>query len=405
MPQVLIVAATTGYQTRLFADAARSLGLRPRLATDRCHILDDPWADDAIPVRFETPVESAQSAAAALRGSGMKGIVAVGDLPAITAAALAAELGLPFHSVPAATRAHSKLLAKEAFRAAGVPIADYQAVALSADSRELARRQTYPVVLKPIDLSASRGVIRANDAAEFVAAFERIRRMTGEPMLVEQFLPGREFAIEGIMTHSELRILAIFDKPDPLDGPFFEETIYVTPSRASAEVQRRMERLVGDAVRALGLTHGPIHAEVRANENEAWVLEVAARPIGGLCARVLRFTDGTSLESLILRHAVGQAIDGLRLADAASGVLMMPIGAGGVLQCVEGVDEARRVQGVVDVVVTAKQGHTLLPLPEGKSYLGFVFASGDSAEAVERSLREAHGRLQVSYLAVLPTLP
>lgn len=283
-------------------------------------------------------------------------------------------------------------------------MADFTAVPLTADPRELAQSQNYPVVLKPIDLSASRGVIRANDPAEFVAAFERIKRMTSESMLVEQFLPGREFAIEGIVTDGDLRVLAIFDKPDPLDGPFFEETLYVTPSRASAEVQTRIKRLVGDAVRALGLSHGPIHAEVRANEREAWVLEVAARPIGGLCARVLRFNDGTSLESLILRHAVGQSIDGLTLADAASGVLMLPIGSGGVLQSVEGVDEARGVEGVVDVVVTAKQGHTLLPLPEGKSYLGFVFAAGNSADAVERSLRDAHGRLRVTYLGVLPML-
>ena len=210
--------------------------------------------------------------------------------------------------------------------------------------------------------------------------------------------------MEGIVTHGAVRVLAIFDKPDPLEGPFFEETIDVTPSRESAAAQESMREAAERAVRALGLYHGPFHAELRFNEQGVWMLEVAARPIGGLCAKALRFGDGMPLEELVLRHAIGEDIAGLRLADAASGVMMIPIPRGGVYEGAEGVDEARAVAGVDDLIITAKVGHALTPLPEGASYLGFIFARGDDPAEVERALRLAHAQLSFRIATALPTL-
>jgi biotin carboxylase len=253
-------------------------------------------------------------------------------------------------------------------------------------------------VLKPLTLSASRGVIRANDAEEFTKAFRRIKKILEEKqdshLQVEHFIPGREFALEGLVTAGRLQVLALFDKPDPLDGPFFEETIYLTPSRETEEVQQSIFEAAQRAVTALGLTDGPVHAEMRVNESGVWMLEVAARPIGGLCSQVLKFDDDSGLEEIVLRHALGEDVRHVRLAPGAHGVMMIPIPRAGVYSGVEGLDCARRIPGIEDVLITAKEGQTLAPLPEGASYLGFLFARGASPKAVEQALRNAHGGLE-----------
>ncbi|MCU1273379.1 MAG: ATP-dependent carboxylate-amine ligase domain protein ATP-grasp, partial [Bryobacterales bacterium] len=213
-----------------------------------------------------------------------------------------------------------------------------------------------------------------------------------------------EFALEGLLTNGDLQILAIFDKPDPLDGPFFEETLYVTPSRESGETQQKMIEAIRKAVRALGLTHGPIHAEMRVNQRGVWVLEVAARPIGGLCARALRFDSGVPLEELILRHAVGEDVSRAKLSGPASGVMMIPISQGGIYQGVSGVQEASAVPNVDEVAITAKEGQKILPLPEGSSYLGFIFARGESPECVEQALRRAHASLTFEISTLLQVM-
>jgi biotin carboxylase len=277
----------------------------------------------------------------------------------------------------------------------------------------------FPVVLKPLALSGSRGVIRADNAEEFEAAFVRLRRLLQEPdirverdaahdqVLVETFVPGREYAVEGVLTQGVFTPFTIFDKPDPLDGPFFEETIYVTPSRASAPVQAAITSAVATAARALGLSHGPVHAECRVNDGGVCVLEVAARPIGGLCSRALRFTDrghSRSLEEVLLRHALGESLADVRRESDASGVMMIPIPARGVLRSVHGVDDATAVAGIEDVIVTAKMDAMLTPLPEGHSYLGFIFARDRTPERVEAALREAHGRLRFTIDRELPVM-
>jgi len=389
--RVLLVAATTGYQTRSFLEAARKIGFELVLATDRCHVLDDPWGDDAVALRFEEPEEGLETIAA--RGP-FDGIAAVGDRPAFVASLAAKRLGLPFSPPSAVLCARNKFLARQRFRAEGLLTPRYELFLEPIGARH------YPCVLKPLGLSGSRGVIRANDSAEFTAAFARIKNIAAEPsVLVEDFIPGHEYALEGIVSGGRLRTLALFDKPDPLDGPFFEETIYVT-----VEIQRASEETAQRAVTALGLTQGPIHAEMRVNDAGVWMLEVAARPIGGLCSRVLRFAGGQSLEELILRHAAGEDIGEVRLEEGASAVMMIPIPRAGVYVGVSGVEDALAVRGIEDVVITAKQGQAMLPLPEGASYLGFVFSRGETPDRAVAALRDAHARLQFDFAAALPVV-
>jgi len=407
--RLLLIGATTGYQTRVFAEAAERLGYELILATDRCHVLDDPWGDRAVALRFEDPEGSAQTLAAQ---PGFDGIVAVGDRPAYIAALAAGLLGvIPYNSPASVDACRNKFLARERFRAAGLLVPEFHRVPLSEGPERAAEQARYPCVLKPLGLSASRGVIRADNPAEFVIAFRRIENLLADPdiarlhedqdrfLQVETFIEGREFALEGLLTRGQLRVLAIFDKPDPLNGPFFEETIYITPSREDPSTQRAIVQTTEAAIRALGLSHGPIHAEMRVNSRGVWMLEVAARPIGGLCARVL-----PGLEELILRHASDEDAGSIALGAPAAGVMMIPIPREGIYVDAEGLHQARAQPGIEDVVITAKQGQKLIPLPEGASYLGFIFARGESPDAVDRALRSAHRQLHFEIATALPTL-
>ncbi len=393
MRRVLLVASTTGYQVREFAEAARFLNVELALATDRCHILPDPWGDNAAPVRFEDPEPGIEALVA--RGP-FDGILAVGDRPASVAAQAAERLSLRFHSPQAAKAAANKLLTRECFRAADMLVPEFQRITPGM----LPSR--YPCVVKPLDGSASRGVIRADNRDEFHSAAERTARMGFDDLLVEDYIPGREFALEGIVTGGALTTLALFDKPDPLEGPSFEESIYVTPSVEGSEIQASIRETAQAAVTALGLTDGPVHAEMRVNDQGVWMLEIAARPIGGLCARVLRFATPTmGLEELLLRHALGEDVSSARLSPGAHGVMMIPIPRAGIYDTVEGLENARNVPGIEDIVITAKMGQALIPLPEGSSYLGFIFARGASPVTVESALRRSHRCLKFNLSAAI----
>lgn len=406
--RLLLIGATTGYQTRVFAEAAERLGFELILATDRCHVLDDPWGDRAIALRFEDPEGAAQTLATEAR---VDGIVAVGDRPAYIAALAAQRLGIPYNSPDAVNASRNKFLARERFRDAGLLVPEFHLVPLSDGPERAAQQARYPCVLKPLGLSASRGVIRADNPREFVTAFRRIENLLADPdiarlhedqdrfLQVETFIEGGEFALEGLLTSGRLRVLAIFDKPDPLDGPFFEETIYITPSREDPATQRAIIQTTEAAIHALGLSHGPIHAEMRVNSRGVWMLEVAARPIGGLCARVL-----PGLEELILRHAANIDPGDIGMPAPATGVMMIPIPREGIYVGVAGLHRARGEQGIEDVIITAKQGQKLIPLPEGASYLGFIFARGESPDAVDQALRSAHQHLRFEIAAALPVI-
>ena len=421
MPRVLLIATTTGYQTRAFGEAAERLGVELVFATDRCHRLDDPWRDGAIPVRFHNDAEAdfLEALGEVARQRPVDGVLAVGDRPAVFAALACEALGLAGHPPAAARASGNKLETRRRFVAAGLPSPAFSEVLLDGAS-DILPELDFPCVVKPLALSGSRGVIRADDPARLDAALHRVRRLlsradirerrqpSDDRVLVETFVPGREYAIEGVVEDGTLRVLAVFDKPDPLDGPFFEESIYVTPSDQPAAELRRIEEAVADAVGALGLRHGPVHAECRVNDGGVFVLEVAARPIGGLCARALRFKGAggvmLSLEELLLRHALGEPLGGYRREPEASAVMMIPIPRAGIYRRTDAVDAARAVSGVVDIAMTAKPDQRLEPLPEGASYLGFIFARcARPAEAVT-ALRHAHARLGVVIDAPIPVV-
>jgi biotin carboxylase len=417
--RLLLFTGKLGYQTRSFEEAAKNLGVELVYVTDRCHQLDDPWNDRAIPVHFENAEAAAYAAMESVRGHNVDGVLALGDRPAQAAAYAARGLGLRWHHLAAVEACRSKLRTREVLRDAGLLTPWFRAVRREPTPEPSLLGMTYPCVLKPLSLSASQGVIRANDREEFAAAAARIARLLDAPeigatreanlhqILVEGYIPGREVAVEGLLTDGVLRILAIFDKPDPLEGPFFEETIYVTPSSLSAAEQRAIERCANDAVRALGLSHGPVHAEFRVNQQGVWPIEVAPRPIGGLCARALRFQTSTSiasisLEELLLRHALEMPNHDLPREDQASGVMMIPVPASGTLERVEGEEAARATPGVTELIVTARLHDYIAAWPEGSSYLGFLFSSAETAEGAEQSLREAHAKL---HFVLTPRLP
>jgi predicted ATP-grasp superfamily ATP-dependent carboligase len=411
--RVLVFAGKLGYQTRSFDAAARKLGVELAFVTDRCHQLDDPWGDRAIAVHFESPEAAAYTVMEEVRRSGERvdGILALGDRPAVAAAYVARGLGLQYNHPAAVEACRSKLRMREVFRDAGLRVPWFRAVALQPAPEPALLGISYPCVLKPISLSASTGVIRANNREEFLAAVARVRRVLESPeilasreanleqMIVEGYIPGREVAVEGLLMDGELRVLAIFDKADPLEGPFFEETIYITPSRLGDAQLKEIERWAAESVRALGLSNGPVHAEFRINEQGVWPLEVAPRPIGGLCARALRFVSEQSdevigLEELLLRHAEEMPVADWKREAGASGVMMIPVPVSGVLEGVEGEEDARVTLNVVGLEITARWHDYIAAWPEGSSYLGFLFARAAAAEDVERALRAASGKLR-----------
>jgi biotin carboxylase len=417
MKRVLLLATTTGYQTRAFGEAAGQLGVELVFAIDRCKGLDDPWMDQSIPIRFHDEDASLTRIHEAVAVRPVDGVLAVGDRPTVIAARAARALGLPWHSPEAAAIACNKERTRERLRDAGLPTPWFLPFALGAQPSALVPEPpSYPCVIKPVALSGSRGVMRADDASAFAAGVSRLRALLRSPavtaehneaherMLVEEFIAGREYALEGVMHHGRLHVLAIFDKPDPLDGPFFEETIYLAPSAAAPVTQLAIVDGVARAADAIGLSHGPVHAECRVNDAGVFVLEVAARPIGGLCARAVRLQPDRPLEEALLRHALGESPEEWRREESASGVMMIPIPRRGTLRSVEGTDAARAVPHIEDVRITAKPDEVLVPLPEGASYLGFIFARAARPSDVERALREAHARLHFRIAADLPVI-
>jgi biotin carboxylase len=412
--RLLLFSTTTGYQLRSFNDAAARLGVDLVFATDRCHTLDDPWQDAALPVRFHEEDESLDVIVSAARERPFDGLLAVGDRPTMLAARAAQALGLPGNSPEAVLAASSKLGSRERFAAAGLATPWFLAVPERARADVFAQdaRLRYPCVVKPTSLSGSRGVIRADGPEQCAAAIGRIRALlarpavralrhpAGQQIIVEGFIEGREYAVEGVLTGGNVRSLAIFDKPDPLDGPFFEETIYVTPPPLGEAEQQVIVATVQHAVDALGLRHGAIHAECRVNARDVVMLEIAPRPIGGLCSRVLRFApdggtsaDRISLEELLLRHARGEDLSGWERERDAAAVMMIPIPRRGLLKDVAGEESARAGRYVEDVRITAKRDQVLEPLPEAGSYLGFIFARAPLAREAEEAVRQAHRRL------------
>jgi biotin carboxylase len=408
---VLLLMSPATYRAGAFLSAARKLNLEVVVGIDLPETLSEYW-HVPLGLDFADPEASVQTIVEYAQEHPIHAIISVDDSATELAARAGMAIGLAHNSPQAAVAARDKLLMRTLMSAGGAPCPIFRAFSLSDDPAWIATQVNYPCVVKPLRLSGSRGVIRANDPGEFIVAFNRLKRLLiaegnterETSMLVEDFIPGFEVALEGMLTHGQLKVLALFDKPDPLDGPFFEETIYTTPSRLDAAVQADIARCVATAAASLGLREGPVHAELRVNEQGPWMLEIAGRSIGGLCSTILEFGSGMCLEELILRQAIGQEIASIERDKDAAGVMMIPIPSAGILKAVHGIEEALQVPLITGVEITAKLNYPLVPLPEGASYLGFIFARGETPAGVEEAIRKAHQLLRFEIRREIPVL-
>jgi len=409
--RVLLLMSPATYRAGAFLSAARGLNLEVVMGIDLPETLSEYW-HVPLGLDFADPEASLRTIVEFNREHPIHAIISVDDSATELAARAGTALGLADNSPQAAEAARDKLLMRTLMSAGGAPCPNFRSFPLRDNPDLIATQVSYPCVVKPLRLSGSRGVIRANNSTEFVVAFNRLKRLLisegnsehETSMLVEDFIPGFEVALEGMLTYGQLKVLALFDKPDPLDGPFFEETIYTTPSRLPAGVQEDIARCVATAAASLGLREGPVHAELRVNEQGPWMVEIAGRSIGGLCSTILEFGSGMCLEELILRHAIGQEITSIEREKHAAGVMMIPIPSAGILKGVHGVQEAQQVPLITGVEITAKLNYPLVPLPEGASYLGFIFARGETPEEVEDAIRMAHKLVKFEIRREIPVL-
>lgn len=400
-PAILLIAPNGSYRTAPFLSAAAQLGVETIIASESEYPLV-AMGQGAVRVNFARPDEALARLLAA--GTDRRIVAAIGtdDVSTALAAQVAAHWDFPHNDIESTRIARRKDRARACLSRAGVRAPAHRRIDLHAELTQQFAGLDFPVVLKPIALSASRGVMRADDVPGLMRACARlstILREVPDPderryALIESFVPGFEVAVEGLLVAGELQVLALFDKPDPLDGPFFEETYYITPSRLPIVRQHDIAREVQAACRAYGLREGPVHAECRVNDTGVWILEVAARTIGGLCGRLLRFGTGHSLEELVLKHAMRMPIAHERMTDAA-GVLMIPIPGAGILRRIEGLPAAERVPYIEEVNIQVREGYELIPLPEGATYLGFIFARAPTPAQAETALRAAHAQLRI----------
>lgn len=414
--RLLLLIPTTSYRAGDFLEAAERLGVDVAVGSDQASVLEQFAEGGTTRVSFADPDRAVAEIKDYAQSYPLAAIIGVDEGTTTIAARASAELGLPHNDPAAVAAASDKYLTRERLSRAGLPQPSCRLFPADADPPAAARQvNAYPVVLKPLGLSASRGVMRADDAGQFADAFERVRRILAETrtetglrappyVLAEEYLPGGEVALEGLLIGGRLHTLALFDKPDPMEGPTFEETIFITPSRLPTATQALVRTRAEAAIAALGLRDGPVHAELRLTPELGPVpLEVAARSIGGLCARTLRFGAGLSLEELIIQHALGRDPASLKRETTPAGVMMLPVPGAGYLAAVHGQDEARAVPGIADLRITVAPGTYVRPLPEGDRYLGFIFASGATPESVEDALRAAAGWLRAQVEAARAT--
>ena len=402
MKRVLLLLPTTGYRNHDFVAAAGKLDVEIVAAANYCHRLAPAWGLSPImALHFDQPEQAADNVMREITGH-LDAVLAVDDSGVELAALLSERLGLPDNPLRAVRLVRDKLAFRRLLQEQAFPCPEFHHLPTGADPRDLLSELKFPVVVKARRLSASRGVIRADDAGQLLRSVERVRAIQSRAdrearqlgLIIEDFIPGREYALEGMLEGGELTTLALFDKPDPLDGPYFEETLYITPSRLLPKLQQDIRHEVARACQAAGLVTGPVHAEMRVNAHGIWLLEIAPRSIGGLCGHVLTHSLGMSLEELILRALVGQPLAAARADAGAAGVMMIPIPRRGIYHGVEGLAAARAVPGISALTVTAEPGQIVAPPPDGASYLGFVFARAATPADAEDALRIAHHRLR-----------
>jgi biotin carboxylase len=400
MKRVLLLLPTTGYRNNDFLAAAKKLGVEIVAAANYCHRLAPSWGlSPNMALHFDRPEQAADTLLREINAT-PGAVLAVDDSGVELAALLSERLGLPANSARAVRRVGDKLAFRRLLQEREFLCPQFHHLPSDEDPRQLVPELKFPVVVKARRLSGSRGVMRADDSAALVRAVNWVRAIQSRAdrdarelgLIIEDFIPGREYALEGSLQRGELTTLALFDKPDPLDGPYFEETLYITPSRLPQALQERIHQEVARACRAAELMTGPVHAEVRVNDQGIWILEVAARSIGGLCGRVLIHFLGMSLEELILRQVVAEPLP-IAGEGGAAGVMMIPIPRRGIYRGLEGLAAAQAVRGVTGVAITVEPGQIIAPLPDGASYLGFIFSLCATPAEAELALRLAHALL------------
>jgi len=398
-PRLLLIAQANSYRIAPYLHAAKRMGLEAMIAS-RGEFSLISEVHDGLNVDLDNTEASLASILKEADKASFTGILGSDDSTVELAARAAQALGLPHNPPQAARLSRRKDLARAHLALAGCPVPIHSLIDLGKALQPQMAGLPWPCVIKPLNMSASRGVIRADDEAGFIAACQRIETIIADSkddfeathVLVEDYIDGIEVAYEGYLHNGELTTLALFDKPDPLQGPYFEETIYVTPSQLDDTTQAGIKQRVAQACTAYGLCTGPVHAELRVDDRDAWILEVAARTIGGDCARTLDNDNDFNLEELVISLAIGKPVQ-TKLPEEARGVMMIPIRKGGILRRVEGITAAREIDGIEQVDIIIREGNELVPLPEGNQYPGYIFARGNSSDEVIRALREACSRL------------
>lgn len=407
-PSVVLIAPYSSYRLVPYLQAIDDLNLQAIVVSQSRHM---PISNNIVGVHvdFTLPEQAFEKIQLIAHSHQVVAVIGTDDATVELSARVAAELGLVHNRPDAVLYSRRKDLARDCLHKAGLDVPRFQCISIQDAIQNPQHQIGYPCVVKPLSLSGSRGVIRVNNVNEFRHACERIHRiLQNEPLpeeeadriLIEQYIPGQEYAFEGILQNGQLTRLVLFDKPDALEGPFFEETYYIMPSRLPDSVQLQITDAIQRACTAYGLREGPVHAEVRLHQGKVWFLEIAARTIGGQCARLLRFGTGYNLEQLVVMYASGYRVE-LHGQDNAGGVLMIPIPGHGILRRVEGVMAALKIPYIEDLEISVREGYELVPLPEGDGYLGFIFARAPTAELAEQALRQAHACLQIITTPIL----
>jgi biotin carboxylase len=396
MPTAVVLLPSTTYRAADFVRAAEGLGVDLIVASENPPPFD--MGDRYLQVDCSDPELAAEAIVRIGDDAPIDGVVAADDAGVVAAAIAGRKLGVRANDPEAAAATRDKSRQRALLRAAEVPQPRFDMIRPGEDGAEAAAGIGYPLVIKPVDRAAGQGVMRVDDAADLPTATSRARSITGDDaaLLIEEFMPGVEVALEGLVRDDELTTLALFDKPDAVEGPFFPETILVTPSRLDEAVQAECQRVAAAALTAIGISHGPVHVEMKVDGGLVRVIEVAARSIGGLCSRSLNFgLLGTTLETLIIRNAIGMEKPELRREPTASGVLMIPIPKPGTFTGINGLDRVHDLEHISAIDITATPGSQVQPPPEGDRYLGFIFAKGPDREAVETTLRQARDLVRV----------
>ncbi|MBS1256004.1 MAG: Alanine--anticapsin ligase [Deltaproteobacteria bacterium] len=404
---VILIIPSASYRSNAFMNAADKLDLKILVVTDNSQVFSDQFPDNIITMNFDHWTEKLDEISEWSDRFNLMAVIGVDEESILLAAIFSQYLGIEHNSIESVMRTKNKLLMRFELKKARMNCPWFRSFSIEKLPDDIIEEINFPCVIKPTFLSASQGVLRVNNEQEFKEGFQiltdllsqkKIKKRGGEEanyIMVEEYIPGNEVSIEGIVSQGKLKILAIFDKPEPLEGPTFEETIFVTPTTLSGSMQSSLYETAQQAMETLGIVKGPVHIEVRINSNGNYILECASRSIGGMCSKILEFQGGMSLEELILRSSLGRNIEKSNLSDTAKGVMMMPIKNSGKLKEMRGVEEAISVDGITDLQITIKPGEMLDPLPKGDRYLGFLFAEGKNQEMVIKDLKNAWSKIEV----------